>query len=111
MTDDTDPGGARVPRKTPAEVPADNRDPGVERPMPGGDTVPAPDTTSPTPAPTEIPQTGTGGPDTLSADAIASNERGNGSIGTAMALEVGDDASSTESALARAANTRDAAGR
>ena len=111
-------GGSRVPGETPAEVPADNRDPGNETPMPGGDdapmpggdTVTTPDAPSPTPAPTEVPQVGSGGPP-LSSEDIASDVRGNGGLGAAMGLEMSDATSSTEDAMARAANARDAAGK
>lgn len=123
-------GGARVPGETPAEVPADNRDPGNEtpmpdgdtNPMPGGDTAPAPDVPMPTPAPTEVPQMGqrqglTSGTDApLSsgevADDIASNTRGNDGLGSALGLEMGGGGtSSTEDAMARTAAARERAGK
>ena len=122
MTDDHPDDGTRVPGETPNEVPGD-RDRGNETPMPDGDdaampdggTVPAPDTTSPTPTPTEVPRLGSAGTGArLSPDEIASNERGNGSLGTALALEMGGGGttgSSTEDAMARAAKAQEGAGR
>ena len=99
------PGGATVPGDTPSEVPADNRDPGNEMPMPDGDTTPVPDTTSPTPAPTEVPQTGGSftGP-TKDQSEIDADTIQNGSLGNAVAMNAGtlDDTSSTEEALKRA---------
>ena len=111
-------GGARVPGSTPAEVPADNRDAGNELPSPGGDTMPTPETTptapdtpspeqpSPTPAPSEVPKVGGGGERTgmeprMDGESIASNERGNGSLGTALGLAMDDSTSSTEAAIQR----------
>lgn len=101
-------GGARVPGGTPAEVPADNRDAGDELPSPGGDTMPTPDSTptapdAPTPTPSETPKMGVDPrADRLSPEEIASNERGNDSLGTAIDLEIGGSESSTEAALKRA---------
>ena len=99
-------GGATVPGNTPAEVPADNRDPGTEVPMPDGDTTPTPDTTSPTPAPTEVPQTGgsfTGAPNDQSE--IDADTLQNGGLGNAMNLDDMSTASSTEKALRKDANS------
>lgn len=125
----TGDGGARVPGGTPAEVPADNRDPGNEtpmpdgdtNPMPGGDTVPAPDTPAPTPAPTEVPQQGQRQGLTRNMDAplssgeiaddIASNARGNDGLGNALGLEMDGTSSSTEDAMARTADARERAGK
>ena len=117
----TNEGGARVPGSTPAEVPADNRDAGNELPSPGGDTMPTPETTpaapdtpspeqpSPTPAPSDVPKVGGAGVEpTMSDEAIASNERGNGSLGTAMDLAMDDQGSSTEAALRRATGVQGA---
>ena len=103
--DTSRPGGATVPGNAPAEVPADNRDQGNEMPMPDGDTTPTPDTTSPTPAPSEVPRTGgafTGDPrdqDEIDADTIQ-----NGGLGNALRMNAGalDGTSSTEAALKRA---------
>lgn len=100
-------GGASIPADSPAEVPADNRDPGTEVPMPDGDTAPTPDTISPTPAPTEVPQTGGsftgGGPDQgeIDADTIQ-----NGGLGRVMTSDSASPTSSTEEALKRATSTR-----
>ena len=114
MIDQTSSGGARVPGGTPAEVPADNRDPGNELPDPGGDTVPMPETTptapdtpspeqpSPTPSPSEVPQVGGAAMEPrMDDEAIASNERGNASLGTALDLSMNEPTSSTEAALQR----------
>ena len=107
-------GGATVPGGTPAEVPADNRDAGNEMPSPGGDTMPTPDTTptapdtpepeqpSPTPAPSEVPKVGGAGMEPrMDNESIASNERGNSSLGSAIDLAMDDQTSSTEDALRR----------
>ena len=99
--------GPDIPGNTPAEVPADNRDPGNEIPMPDGDTQPLPDTTSPTPAPTEVPQTG--GSFTGSAsdqDEIDADTVQNGGIGNALNMNAGaiGEESATEAAMARAAD-------
>ena len=113
MTNAIENGGEAKPDDTPAEMPADNRDAGNEMPapdgdtapMPEGDTAPVPDTVSPTPTPTEIPQTGgsfTGHPadqSEIDADTIQ-----NGGLGTAMKINAGamEGESSTETALKRA---------
>ena len=107
-------GGATVPGGSPAEVPADNRDAGDELPSPGGDTMPTPATTpaapdtpnpeqpSPTPAPSEVPQTGGAATEPrMDSESIASNERGNGSLGTTIDLAMDDRSSSAEDALRR----------
>ena len=109
-------GGARVPGNSPAEVPADNRDPGTEiqtpdgdnAPAPGGDTVPTPDTTSPTPAPTEVPQTGRGGANESlgNPDTIASNTRGNSGLGNVVNMHNEPGENSTEAAMKRATEGR-----
>ena len=99
------PGGATMPGNTPAEVPADNRDPGNEIPMPDGDTTPTPDTTSPTPTPTEVPKTGGAfSGDARDGDEIDADTIQNGSLGNAVAMNAGtlDGTSSTEAALKRA---------
>ena len=106
MTDPTTPGGATVPGSTPAEVPADNRDPGNESPRPDGDTVPAPGTTTPDPTPTEIPRK----PATFSGsaedgDEIDADTRQNRGVGNALDMNAGamGGESETEAALKRAA--------
>ena len=118
-------GGARMPGETPAEVPADRPDPGEEAPMPDGDTVPAPDgpsvpdpstpgeMPSPTPAPTEVPQIGSAeARPSLSSDEIASDVRANGGLGAVLGMEMGGGGtSSTEDAMARAADAQEKAGR
>ena len=107
MSTTTPDGGASIPGNSPAEVPADNRDPGTEVPMPDGDTTPTPDTTSPTPTPSEVPQTGgsfTKAPNDQSeidADTIE-----NGGIGNAVTMNDMASTSSTEEAMQRATDDR-----
>lgn len=109
MTDPTTPGGpggATVPDNSPAEVPADNRDPGNEAPRPDGDTVPAPDTTSPEPAPTEIPRdAGTFSGRADDGDEIDADTMQNEGIGNALNMNSGalGGPSETEAALKRSA--------
>ena len=103
----TPDGGATVPGNTPAEVPADNRDPGNEVPMPDGDTTPTPDTTSPTPAPTEVPKTaGAFSGDANDQSEIDADTIQNGGLGNAMTLDSMHGATETEQRL-----KDDAAGR
>ena len=109
-------GGPTIPGDGPDEIRPDERDPGTETSDPGGDTVPMPDPTpaapdtpspeqpSPTPAPSEVPRIGAEADarPPLTSEEIASNERGNGSLGTAIGLATDDTKSSTEAAMERA---------
>lgn len=98
----TNPDGATVPGQTPAEVPADNRDPGTEIPMPDGDRTPTPDTTSPTPAPTEVPKTGGASASGQTQSQIDADTIQNGGLGQALTADEASATSSTEEALKRA---------
>ena len=97
----TNADGATVPGQSPAEAPADNRDPGTEIPMPDGDTTSTPETPSPTPAPTEIPKTAGASTSGTDQGGIDADTIQNGGLGQALTADEASATSSTETALKR----------